>query len=100
MDNETPETKKVKLELEIDTKLNDISTNPYSRWVHFAYAVDAWRIFPRVFITSYMVLLHKTVDWFMRLPDPNAEQSALISVVVGAGAAWFGLYVKSRGDAD
>ena len=28
----------------------------------------------------------------MELPDPNLEQSGLISVVVGAGAAWFGLY--------
>ena len=28
----------------------------------------------------------------MELPDPTLEQSGLISVVVGAGAAWFGLY--------
>ena len=28
----------------------------------------------------------------MNLPNPTMEQSGLISVVVGAGAAWFGLY--------
>jgi len=28
----------------------------------------------------------------MALPTPNFEQSGLVSVVVGAGAAWFGLY--------
>ena len=28
----------------------------------------------------------------MELPDPTMEQSGLISIVVGAGAAWFGLY--------
>ena len=28
-----------------------------------------------------------------RLPDPTNAQSAFVSVVVGAGAAWFGLYV-------
>jgi hypothetical protein len=28
----------------------------------------------------------------MGLEDPSMEQSGLISVVVGAGAAWFGLY--------
>ena len=28
----------------------------------------------------------------MELPDPSMEQSGLISVIVGAGAAWFGLY--------
>ena len=29
----------------------------------------------------------------MQLPDPTNAQSAFVSVVVGAGAAWFGLYV-------
>jgi len=28
----------------------------------------------------------------MNLPTPTMEQSGLISIVVGAGAAWFGLY--------
>ena len=31
----------------------------------------------------------------MELPDPTMEQSGLISIVVGAGAAWFGLYTGS-----
>jgi hypothetical protein len=43
--------------------------------------------------------------WFMALPEPNNAQSALVSVVVGAGAAWFGLYTgtgtpKSSGKSD
>ena len=29
----------------------------------------------------------------MDLPDPTNAQSAFVSVGVGAGAAWFGLYV-------
>ena len=33
--------------------------------------------------------------WFMELPEPSMEQSGLISILVGAGAAWFGLYVNS-----
>ena len=35
----------------------------------------------------------------MNLADPNNTQAGFVSVVVGAGAAWFGLYVnggKSR----
>ena len=28
----------------------------------------------------------------MNLAQPSMEQSGLISIVVGAGAAWFGLY--------
>jgi len=29
----------------------------------------------------------------MQLPEPTNAQSAFVSVIVGAGAAWFGLYV-------
>ena len=35
----------------------------------------------------------RTTEWFMQLPDPTNAQSAFVSVIVGAGAAWFGLYV-------
>ena len=31
----------------------------------------------------------------MELGAPTMEQSGLVSVVVGAGAAWFGLYTGS-----
>ena len=45
-----------------------------------------------MFLTVYIVLLYKCTIWFMALPEPSFEQSGLISIVVGAGAAWFGLY--------
>ena len=35
----------------------------------------------------------------MGLEDPNMAQAGLVSVVTGAGAAWFGLYVNSKSDA-
>ena len=35
--------------------------------------------------------------WFMALPDPNSQQASLVSVVVGAGAAWFGIYAGTMG---
>ena len=88
-------TKKVKLDLEVDTSVKDLGPNPYAKIIHLARAVDAWRIFPRLFLTVYIILLYKTVIWYMDLPDPTMEQSGLISVVVGAGAAWFGLYTGS-----
>jgi hypothetical protein len=86
------ETKKVNIELEIDTNTVDSSKNPFQWIIHLAKAVDAWRIFPRLFLTVYIVLLYKCVLWYMELPAPTMEQSGLISIVVGAGAAWFGLY--------
>ena len=86
------QTKKVNLELEIDTSTVDSSKNRYQGLIDLAKAVDQWRIFPRVFITTYIYLLYKVTIWFMDLADPTMAQSGLVSIVVGAGAAWFGLY--------
>ena len=55
--------------------------------------LTAWRIFPRLLITLYGFAFYRTTEWFMAVPDPTNAQSAFVSVVVGAGAAWFGLYV-------
>jgi len=86
------QTKKVNLELEIDTSTVDSSKNRYQGLIDLAKAVDSWRIFPRIFISTYIFLLYKVTIWFMNLPTPTFEQSGLVSIVVGAGAAWFGLY--------
>ena len=86
------QTKKVNLELEIDTSTVDSSKNRYQGLIDLAKAVDQWRIFPRVFITTYIYLLYKVTIWFMDLADTTMAQSGLVSIVVGAGAAWFGLY--------
>ena len=74
-----------------DTK-ND---KPYQKLIFVAQAVDSWRIIPRAFLSIYMYLLYYVTFWFMDLQDPTMQQSGLISVVVGAGAAWFGLYTNS-----
>ena len=71
--------------------------NPHQKWIFLAQAVDSWRIFPRAFLSVYIFLLYYATMWFMGLESPNFEQSALISVLVGAGAAWFGLYAGTSG---
>ena len=86
------QTKKVNLELEIDTNMVDSSKNRYQGLIDLAKAVDQWSIFPRLFLSVYIYLLYKVTIWFMNLPTPTFEQSGLVSIVVGAGAAWFGLY--------
>ena len=58
--------------------------------------LSAWRIIPRLLILSYMIVIYQTCNWFMSLPDPNNAQAGFVSVVVGAGAAWFGLYVNGN----
>ena len=77
-------------ELEADDMIN-----PWQKWIHLARAVDAWRIWPRAFLSVYIFLIYFVVMWFIGLEAPTMEQSGLISILVGAGAAWFGLYVNS-----
>jgi len=86
------EKKIVQIELEVDTTMIDSSKNKYQEWIDLAKAIDAWRIFPRTFLSVYIFLLYYSTMWFMGLEDPSLEQSGLISIIVGAGAAWFGLY--------
>lgn len=93
--SEEPQTKKVNIELEVDTNVVDSSKNRYQGLIDLARAFDQWRIFPRIFISTYIYLLYKVVIWYMELGAPTMEQSGLVSVVVGAGAAWFGLYTGS-----
>ena len=77
--------------------LEDIKNdNPFQKFIFVAQAIDSWRIIPRAFLAVYMYLLYFTTFWFMDLADPTFEQSGLISIVVGAGAAWFGLYTNSH----
>ena len=71
--------------------------NPYQKWIHLAKTIDAWRIFPRVFVGVYIYLLYAVVIWFMTLNEPNLEQAGLVSVVVGAMAAVFGIYAGTSG---
>ena len=66
--------------------------NPWQKYIWFSNMVDAWRIFPRAFLSIYMFLLYYCTIWFMELPEPTLEQSGLVSIIVGAVAAWFGLY--------
>ena len=95
----TPEAKplkqKIELEVEFDTTQKEVTPTKFSTLLQFADVIDAFRIFPRAFIGTYLFLLIEVTQWFMTIPEPNASQAGLISVVVGAGAAWFGLYTST-----
>ena len=83
------------LKQEIFELTHNDRSNPWQKYIFLAKAVDAWRIWPRAFLSVYIFLIYYVVMWFLDLPDPSMEQSGLISILVGAGAAWFGLYVNS-----
>ena len=90
-----PIKKKLELEVEFDTTTKETKPSRFELLLEFADVIDAYRIFPRAFIATYLYLLIETTQWFMSIPEPNASQAGLISVVVGAGAAWFGLYTST-----
>ena len=55
-----------------------------------------WRTVPRIMMILYGLVFYNTMQWFMALENPNNAQAGFVSVVVGAGAAWFGLYVNGK----
>lgn len=62
----------------------------------FAEGLDRLRTVPRLLIGLYGWTFYEVTQWFMNLPAPLNSQSMFVSVIVGAGAAWFGLYVSSK----
>jgi hypothetical protein len=78
---------------------NDLNNDgKISRLELFPYWFDRLRIFPRAFITVYIFMFYNVTEWFMTLQEPNMAQAGLVSVITGAGAAWFGLYVNSTSE--
>ncbi len=47
---------------QLKDKIRDLedttNVNPWQKVIHLAQAVDSWRIFPRMFLTVYIVLLY------------------------------------------
>lgn len=58
--------------------------------------LDKWRAIPRILMLAYAIAFYRTTEWFMALEEPNNAQSAFVSVVVGAGAVWFSIYVNGK----
>ena len=59
--------------------------------------MDTFRLIPRLIMLAYIYAFYSSTTWFMALSDPTNSQAAFISTIVGAGAAFFGLYVGKPG---
>ena len=59
--------------------------------------LDKFRVIPRLIMLAYIYAFYSSTTWYMALPDPTNSQAAFISTIVGAGAAFFGLYVGKSG---
>ena len=59
--------------------------------------LDKFRLIPRLIMLAYIFAFYSSTVWFMALTNPTNAQAAFISTIVGAGAAFFGLYVGKPG---
>ena len=67
-------------------------------WCNLAAGLlDKFRVIPRLIMLAYIYAFYQSTTWFMALTDPTNAQAAFISTIVGAGAAFFGLYVGKGG---
>ena len=62
-----------------------------------AGVMDTFRLIPRLIMVAYIYAFYSSTTWFMALEAPTNAQAAFISTIVGAGAAFFGLYVGKSG---
>ena len=91
----TETTKKYEL-LKADLVTNKGEDEP--TWYNkSAGIIDKFRIVPRLIMLAYIYAFYSTTVWFMSLSNPSNAQAAFISTIVGAGAAFFGLYVGKPG---
>ena len=52
-----------------------------------------WKILPRLMMIMMSISAWRVVEWFMTLPNPTMEQSALVSVVTGAMTGAFAVWM-------
>ena len=79
--------------INIDNDDYDNNRQNLPTWYNLAEGFDKWRVFPRLLISLYGYAFYRTTEWFMAMPDPTNAQSAFVSVIVGAEAGWFAVYV-------
>ena len=54
-----------------------------------------WRLMPRLLMAMYCYAFYAVTTWFMTMTDPTTAQAGFVSVVVGAGAGFFGIYCNT-----
>ena len=52
-----------------------------------------WKILPSLMMIMMSISAWRVVEWFMTLPNPTMEQSALVSVVTGAMTGAFAVWL-------
>lgn len=72
-----------------------MTNNWKKKAIDIADVIDAYRIVPRLILIGYGFLIYEMYTWFTALEDPNTQQAAFVSTIVGVSSAVSGLYFKS-----
>lgn len=60
-----------------------------------AELVDAYRIFPRIFLLLYISIVYDSSEWYRMLEAPTGDQTNYIQWMWGAATAITGFYVAT-----
>ena len=60
-----------------------------------AELLDAYRIFPRIFVAAYLFGVQKVMFWAMALPDISVQQAGFISVAASTLPFVLNFYMQS-----
>jgi hypothetical protein len=52
-----------------------------------------WKVLPRFMMLASTIMSWRCAEWFMDLDNPTSQQSAFVSVVVGAMTGVFGIWM-------
>lgn len=64
-------------------------------WIGCAEIVDAWRLFPRLFVGGYGWLAWDMHEWITRLPDISTQQAAYSTAIIGLCVPLVGWYMQT-----
>jgi hypothetical protein len=67
-------------------------------WLDAFELVDSLRVFPRVFVGSYMYVAWLTFCWFVELKNPSMAQASFASAVIGLCAPLCNWYMRTGRD--
>ena len=57
---------------------------------------DEWRVFTRVMVVLFCLLMWYTHEWYVGLEDPTTQQTTYAGGMIAAAAGFFKFYIESR----
>lgn len=66
-----------------------------ARLLDFAELLDAFRVFPRLFVGGYFIYSAKVGLWAMSLPDLTTSQATFVTAIIGLTVPMTAFYMQT-----